>query len=781
VGEAARSLGDVLVELGVVEERELRRLLRETTPDRSLGKVVVDRGLLTEDRLLAILSKHLDLDTIRLDQTPIHDRVLGIVPKEIAQRFRVIPIARRKVDDVESLFVATADPFDKRAEAELGKLAPSAKIELVLAGEEDIARALAQHYGIQVPAAEARREVRVGGSAAAIERMDSNAPTRAASSPPVPTPIMKDPLPVADTALVNAEERVGRFGLLERIGVDAVAEVFLTDQTTPDGRQLDLRRPLGTLAKNERTRARFFGDAEKCVGLRHLNLVEVHEVGLRGEVWYVAAEHVGGTDLARLLARARKAKVRLPERAGVHIVAKVVEALDYARTTRGPGGQPLGLLHRGLAPSFVSVSPMGQAKVFGFGLEDGALKGRSPYAAPEQLGEGKIDDRTIVFRAGLMLYELVTGVPLFEEGTHTADDMERVVAGLGRSLRQHSPEAGPELEKVLTKALAVRGPARWTLSELADQLAGLDAKNDAHRSEAELARFADAVKDGAVEETKELPQLREDGVSAKLEEAGKAFVEKAAPLGRKGGESLGRWLEGFGAWFDRAPLSQKLAATLIPIAIVVGTMIGVAIDTPPPELAIEIDTGDGDVAAMDPPPVAPPEATEPQAPVVEILPGIPDVPAPKGMSYVASDGVELSATAEEDAEALLWLEAGHLVEHIRPIDDRMLVLASPKGPAGFVLTRHLTREKPLLALGKQIGFPACKVDAKRTLDDCLVFGKDHLEKCMARCREHAPSIDHAAPPGSRCAQACGAAFEICGRQCNETKASYDEKKTRRRR
>lgn len=788
----------MLVELGLVPEPELESLLRETSRERRIGKVIVDRGLVTEDRLVNTLSKHLGVDTIDPVRTPIHARVLELVPAATAHQHRILPIARRRDGGEDSFFVATADPFDRAAVAAIERLVPGAKIKWLLAGEDELTSALGVHYGDGADTAD-DPPVHRGGSGAKVRvsaRMDSGeAPTLAAQAPePAVRPAA--PMNAPDTDLVTSDTRVGRYRLVERIGVDATAEVYLTDQSTPDGRKLVLRRPLPTLPKNERTRARFFGDAEKCLALRHLNIVEVAEVVMRGNEWFVAQEHVDGSDLSRLLARARKAKVRMPERVGLYVVAKVADALDYAYSAKGKDGRPLELLHRGLCPSSVVVSSAGKVLVQGFGLEEGAVIGRSAYAAPEQVRGAACDQRTIVFRLGLMTYEVLTGTPLFEQ-TATPEEIERALGGLARSLRQHCPDAPPELERFLTRALAPTPAGRFkTIREVVDAVGSIFEDAPDQRVEAELVRFYEAVESGA-EETNDLPSIREDKVGPRIRESVErveAMVDKAAPKVRRGGERVARLLEQFGAWFAGAPKSQKVAVVLIPVAVVAGTMIGVSGRSGSKSRSpVAIDTGEAPEEVAEPPlpdetPSKAPAPRPKRAKKSEILPGISDAPAPDGMGYVAVDGAEVRVTSEAGSEPLLWLEAGTLVERIRDAGEQELVLVPPKGPAGFMRKEVLARTKPVFALGKEIGFSGCRVDARRSLDDCLVSAKKQGDRCLADCREFAPDVEHAAPPGSRCAQACAAAFEGCAKACKDTKRAFEEeqqqksrKKRRRRR
>jgi serine/threonine protein kinase len=749
-------LGQALVELGLVNERQLAQLLAETDEQNRLGKLIVDRGIVTEDRLIAQLSKHLGIETIEPESTPVHDRVLKLVPAELARKHRIIPIARRKEKGQESLFLATAEPFDPDVEQALNELIPGVSLKYFLASEAEISAGLSRHYGRGNSNGSAK--VRVGGSAAV-----EVAPAA--------------PMDMSESETQVAPERIGKYDLLERIGVDATAELFLTDQSTSDGRRLVLRRPLPKVPKNEKTRKKFFGDAEKCIGLKHLNIVEVHEVASRGMQWYVVQEHVDGVDLARLFQKARKLKVRMPERAALFVASKVVDGIDYAYSTRDESGQPLKLLHHGLSPASVLVSEEGHVKVHGFGLEDAAVAQRSHHAAPEQIEGGNVDERTIVFRAGLIVYELLAGSPLFEERA-SPEAMEKVLSGVSKTFRQHCPDASPELEKVLVKMLAVDRGQRPTMREVGETLDGVLGGDVNQRAPTELGRYVRGVL-GNPEDSRDFPRAREDSlVPAPLRDAGEKVEKLVAPGIKKSGETMANGLERFGAWFAAAPRSQQLATILIPIAIILGTAIGVVTrtgKTAPPPVPIEVDTGhDEAVAAIEPPlpDEAPTEVVQETGKGKEMLPGIYDVPAPEGSSYVAIEGAELRSTNEDDGEVLLWLDAGRIVEKIRPAGQRMMVMVPPKGPVGFIAGNALSTAKPLEVLGKEMGFKACKVDARRSLDDCLVKGKEQTDTCNVRCKEKASA-------GSRCLQACQAAFDRCARQCNDSKAVFDREQEKR--
>ena len=750
-----RTLSQVLVQSGIVQEQDLASLLAEVTNGRRLGQVVVDRGLVSAEDLVGLVSRHLNMEVVDPQSISVAPAVVQMVPRELAIRHRVVPLAKLIEGDRELLEIATADPFDQEVRQVLASLHPGTSLRFVLSSEEQISSALARCYSMRARS-KGSSSVRTGGSAA------------------LPDGLMD----LHETQVIEEDYRFASYELSDRIGVDTTGDVYLTSQKAPDGRKLVLRRASSSLPKNERAKRRFFGDAERCVGVQHPNVVEVLEVGDRSGHWFVAQEFVEGVQLSKLLAKARKARIRMSERAAIYLMTQVIEGLNHMYRAPGPGGGPLGVLHQELSPDAVVVSNIGEVKVQDFGVQRQTV--RSAYSSPEQVSGAELSERTVIFRLGLLWYEVLTGVPLFDEAAGDPSQMEKILFGIGRSLRIHCADLKPEVEAAVIQSLAANPDARFqTLEEMASSLQPLIQGEGAAR---ELSRFVARVQVG--KESGSDPVIRPE-VVREVGHRVEAIVDKA------GGQSMARWLERFGAWFARAPRSHQWATILIPVAIVVGSLVGVAMRSEPSSAQAEetsLESGEEAPkgASQEPePPVSEVTAPPKESTTSRILPGIQDVPAPEGSRYVAVDGAELRATSDDGGEVLLWLEAGQLVDLVRVKDEPVLVLLPPRGPAGFISSRFLVRDMPLSVLGKEVRkhlrFKACKVTRRRTLDDCLVMGKSQQDRCVDRCRAFAPDVDHSTPPGSRCFQACQAAFGLCADQCRESKAAYETKKRKKRR
>ena len=136
----------MLVQAGVIDQAQLQALLQEAGEERLAARVVA-QGVLTEERLLGILSKHLKMELVEPAKAPVHEQVLAQILPHIARTHRIIPIARRRAGDTQTLVIATADPFDAAAKSAISEImGPDVQIEYLLSGDEDMERGLDAHY-----------------------------------------------------------------------------------------------------------------------------------------------------------------------------------------------------------------------------------------------------------------------------------------------------------------------------------------------------------------------------------------------------------------------------------------------------------------------------------------------------------------------------------------------------------------------------------------------------------------------------------------------------------
>ncbi len=204
--------------------------------------------------------------------------------------------------------------------------------------------------------------------------------------------------------------------IVRRLAVGGMSEVFLAEQTLAGGhtRPVVVKRLLPGAGEAGRTLLR--REREALLAVDSPFVVRC----LGGSDDEVILEYVDGPDLASLLAHLGRRGRTLSLPAALAVMEGILLGLRDLHAARGPDGRSLGLVHRDLSPANVLVSRDGSVKLADLGVVHREVageptwpgfKGTLAYMAPEQLrGEG-VDPRTDLYAAGLIAYEVLTGVP----------------------------------------------------------------------------------------------------------------------------------------------------------------------------------------------------------------------------------------------------------------------------------------------------------------------------------------------------------------------------------
>ena len=199
----------------------------------------------------------------------------------------------------------------------------------------------------------------------------------------------------------------GRYRVESHVARGGMATVYLGTDTRLD-RTVALKIMHVELANDEDFVRRFVGEARSVARLSHPNVVAVYDQGADGRTLYLAMEYVPGQTLRALMS----ARGRLGPREALDIMDGVLAGLGAAHDA--------GLAHRDVKPENVLLTESNAVKVADFGLarllagashtKTGMIIGTAAYLAPEQVGGGTADARTDVYAAGIMLFEMLTGV-----------------------------------------------------------------------------------------------------------------------------------------------------------------------------------------------------------------------------------------------------------------------------------------------------------------------------------------------------------------------------------
>jgi serine/threonine protein kinase len=259
-------------------------------------------------------------------------------------------------------------------------------------------------------------------------------------------------------------EQFGRYELLRRIGVGGMAEVFRAKTFGAEGfvKDVVIKRILPAFNEDPDFVTMFINEARLAARLQHANIVQIFDFNQIGGVYYIAMEWVDGTDLRRVINKARRRAMPIPVRAAVHVGVETLKGLHYA-STRAEEGVPLNIVHRDISPHNLLVSLAGEVKIADFGIakvaalasstRSGMLKGKLTYMSPEQASGQPLDSRSDLFSVGIVLWEMLTGRRLYQ-GDSEAELFGQVKRAEARSPRSMRAEVPEELDAVILKMLA---------------------------------------------------------------------------------------------------------------------------------------------------------------------------------------------------------------------------------------------------------------------------------------------------------------------------------------
>ena len=256
-----------------------------------------------------------------------------------------------------------------------------------------------------------------------------------------------------------------RYKVLEKIASGGMAEVFRAESAGLEGfkKIVAIKRVLPHLSEKKQFIGMFLDEARLSAHLSHSNCVQVFDIGVGDNTYFIVMEYVDGSDLKAVIEHRKKTGKRFPLEEACLICVRLCEGLAYAHELNDGKGHNIGIVHRDMSPPNVLITRHGEVKIVDFGLakansqlehsEPGIIKGKFSYLSPEAaLGHG-VDARTDIFAVGIILWELLAGRRLFL-GESDLETVRQVQAARVPPIRQVVPDLNPELERILAKALA---------------------------------------------------------------------------------------------------------------------------------------------------------------------------------------------------------------------------------------------------------------------------------------------------------------------------------------
>jgi TolB-like protein len=251
------------------------------------------------------------------------------------------------------------------------------------------------------------------------------------------------------------DRNISHYRIVAKIGSGGMGVVYRAhdEQLERDVALKVLAR--GTLA-NETARQRFRREALALAKLNHPNIETVYEFGSEDGIDFLVMELLTGIGLHYKLAGGA-----LPESEILRLGSQLADGLEAAHAQ--------GIIHRDLKPGNLQITKDDRLKILDFGLAQWIptgdhdslaltvskaqeMPGTLPYMAPEQLRGQRADQRTDIYSAGAVLYEMATG----ERPHKQISGPQLISAILERPLAApgvYNPEISPALDSIIVKAL----------------------------------------------------------------------------------------------------------------------------------------------------------------------------------------------------------------------------------------------------------------------------------------------------------------------------------------
>ena len=266
---------------------------------------------------------------------------------------------------------------------------------------------------------------------------------------------------------------LGKYRLLERIGIGGMGQVFLCEHVFMRKRVAIKVLPPAK-AEDPVTLGRFYREARVASALDHPNIVRTFDIDQDGPLHFLVMEYVDGTSLLDIV----KKHGPMNYNRACHYIRQAAIGLQYAHQS--------GMIHRDIKPGNIMIDRQGTAKILDMGLarfykdekdqltlkyDDKNVLGTADYVAPEQTRDSRnIDVRADIYGLGATFYFVLAGQPPFPEGT-VAEKLIAHQTKKPRSILEIRKDVPQGLAKILDKMLAKDPADRYsTPQEIANAL-----------------------------------------------------------------------------------------------------------------------------------------------------------------------------------------------------------------------------------------------------------------------------------------------------------------------
>lgn len=202
-----------------------------------------------------------------------------------------------------------------------------------------------------------------------------------------------------------------RYEIVEKIGGGGMALVYKAKCRLLN-RFVAIKILRSEFINDEEFINKFRRESQAAASLSHPNIVNIYDVGVEDNIYYIVMEYIRGKTLKELI----REKGKFTVKETLDFAIKIADALHHAHENH--------IVHRDIKPHNILVTEDGRVKVTDFGIARAATAstvtntsnviGSVHYFSPEQARGGYTDEKSDIYSLGIVMYEMVTGRLPFE-------------------------------------------------------------------------------------------------------------------------------------------------------------------------------------------------------------------------------------------------------------------------------------------------------------------------------------------------------------------------------
>ncbi len=251
----------------------------------------------------------------------------------------------------------------------------------------------------------------------------------------------------------------GRYKFVKKIGKGAFGTVLLvSDEVVEENLILKFLNP--NVASDEEMMKRFVHELRYSRKITHKNVIRIYDFLHMGGLYAISMEYFPSHTLGDEVKNEQPVPVETAARFGCDIATGMQVA------------HQAGIVHRDLKPANILINDEGLLKIVDFGVaaarssgdtqltKTGYVIGSPKYMAPEQILGKQVDEKADIYSLGVIMYELLTGVPPYTRGDHMSV-MYQHVQGKARPPEEINPTLPPKLVDIVKSCMSVDKSKRY--------------------------------------------------------------------------------------------------------------------------------------------------------------------------------------------------------------------------------------------------------------------------------------------------------------------------------